>query len=292
MRADCPVSVAGIAALLLVAATFCYGEQGGSEWVAEKNRDWELSRLRSQAASLDSQRRVDIDRNIRDLEWQRKTGNFSESDFTQRAKMDWDVRRIKSDIWQQENEQRRQEQQIADQQRAQALASQQQAEAALQKQPSQTGAVSQATRSRSRRTPEPLTGSEAIRARWGWGASALASPEERERMAYHQQQRSEAQAFLNSVYPQIERQNAEASKAIIAANYASDLIRLLQRYPLGLRHPDAQKLYQSKMAQLVAWNKVVRAGESVEDLIAAEQQGISACNEMGQRISEAEASLR
>ena len=126
MRDDCTVSIAAIAFLLFVSGILCHAQQGGDEWLAERKRDWELNTLRSQASSLDSQRRMGVEQAIGDLEWKRKSHNFSENDFIQKNRMNWDVQRVEAEIRQKQDEQQREEQQLRtqeelDRQRRQAI---------------------------------------------------------------------------------------------------------------------------------------------------------------------------
>ena len=107
MRDDCTVSIGAIAFLLFVSGILCHGQQSGDEWMAERKRDWELNTLRSQASSLDSQRRMGVEQSIGDLEWRRKSQNFSENDFIQKHRMNWDVQRVEAEIRQKQDEQQR-----------------------------------------------------------------------------------------------------------------------------------------------------------------------------------------
>jgi hypothetical protein len=73
--------------------------------MAESSRDWELNQLRMQAHSLNSHRSVEVQGKIHDLDWQRKSHNFSELDRSDRTRMDWEVQRLKSAISSQQSEQ-------------------------------------------------------------------------------------------------------------------------------------------------------------------------------------------
>ena len=269
----------------------------------ERKRDWELNTLRSQAGSLDPQRRMGVEQTIGELERRRNNPNFSESDFTQRTRMDWDVQRAKSDIWQKENEQRQEEQlRFQEQQRR--------AQEQINRQ--QIGVVSAssalppaARRPKQRRDPGPLTSSEIIRLRMGFGASDLASPEERERIAYHQrsveqresiashqQQTEDARALLDYLVPRMNKENAELADLIPRAQFASDITRLLSRYPYGFLHQDAQQARERKSQQLLSSGMVLRDGEDFDEIRAMEERGIKTMNELLEKATKAEASLR
>jgi len=98
-----------VAAVVYLSGAVCHGQQSGSERMEETKRDWELDSLRSQAASLDLQRRRGIEQKIDGLDTQRKKQQFSEANSIDKKRMNSEIRAIEWDVRSQQNAQKRED---------------------------------------------------------------------------------------------------------------------------------------------------------------------------------------